>query len=535
MPTLSIHAAVQDLLDQLRGALRFRSIALIVAWGVALALWAGVFLIPDTYEASARVFVDAKTTLSQATQGIGLSDDIGSQILRVRAALLGVPQLEKVADETNLFAGALTPEAKQAVIYEMLKDIDITGNLAPNNPSAAVFTITYKNHDRAKALQVVDRLLNVFVEGTLGGKRQGSEQATQFLQAQIADYGRKLSVSEQQLAAFKKQNVGLMPKEQGDYFTRLQTETDQLTRSEESLSVALRKREALRQELHGGQPFVPGTPSAGAGVNGAATTDTEAQIERAQQALDQLLLRFTDNYPDVIALRQTLKELKERQKTEIAAARNGDPTAAARVGLSANPVYQKIEEQYNQAQVDIASTQQDIADRQQRIAKLRSMMGSAPQVEAQLAELSRNYDVTRTQYNALLGRLDSAQLGQEAAATGTVKFDVIDPPTAKYTPVAPNRPLLIIAALIAALAAGVGVAYGMHLIRPVFVSTRQLSAVTGLQVLGAVGMAWFDRYRVQRRRGTLFYAGGAAGLLVFGIAVLALHTHISHLVRGPLA
>ena len=535
-PVLPMHAIVQDLLDHLRGALHFRWVALGVAWCVALALWAGVFLIPDTYQASARVFVDVKTTLSEATRGIGLADDMGSEILRVRQALLAVPQLEKVADETNLFAGAFTPEAKQVVIDQMVKDIDITGNLSPNNPSAAVFTITYKNHDRAKSLQVVDRLVNTFVEGALGGKRQGSEQTLKFLDGQIADYGRRLSTAEQRLADFKKHNVGLRPTEQGDYFTRLQTETDQLARSEEVRNVAMRKRDELRQELRGGQPYIPGTSPAAGGRGAGASTDVETQIAQTQQQLSLLLLRYTDKHPDVIAARERLKELEARQRAEIAAARKGDPTAAAQEGLAANPVYQKLEEQYNQAQVDIATTQQDIADRQNRIAKLRAMMGAAPQVEAQLAQLNRDYSVTRAQYNALLARLDSARLGQQAQATGTVKFEVIDPPTAQFKPVAPNRPLLIIASLIVAIAAGLGAAYGLHLIRPVFVSTRQLGAITGLQVLGAVGVAgWFDRYHARRRRGAFLYAGGAAALVLIGALVLALQSHIIHLIHAVLA
>ncbi len=535
MPAPSIHGAVQDFIDQLRGALRFRWAGLGVAWGVALLLWIGVFLIPDTYEATARVFVDAQTTLSQATQGIGLNDDIAGQILRVREALLGIPQLEKVAEETNLFAGALTPQAKQAVLDGMLKDIDITGSLAPNHPGAAVFTITYKNHDRVKALQVVDRLLNTFVEGALGGKRQGSEQALKFLEAQIADYGTKLSDAERRLAEFKKNNIGLMPTDQGDYFSQLQQETDALRKSRQTLNVYQRESQALQQQLRGGQQYIPGTTGVAGATGALAPTDTETQIEKAQQQLDQLLLRYTDNYPDVIALRETLKELKARQKRELAAARHGDATAAARVGLSANPVYQKVEEQYNALQVAIASTQQDIADHEQRIASLRSKLGSVPAVEAQLAQLTRNYDVTHKQYDTLLARLDSARLGQQAAATGTVKFEVIDPPTAKYQPVAPNRPLLIVAALIAAIASGIGVAYALHLVRPVFVSTRQLAAVTGLTVLGAVGLAWYERYQAQRRRGSTLYAGGAAALVLFGVVILALHAHLSHLIRGPAA
>jgi hypothetical protein len=111
-----------------------------------------------------------------------------------------------------------------------------------------------------------------------------------------------------------------------------------------------------------------------------------------------------------------------------------------------------------------------------------------------------------------------------------VKFQIIDPPMAQYTPVAPKRPRLIIMSLFAALAAGIGVAYLLHLLQPVFVSTRQLGAVTGLTVLGAVSMAWADMRRAERHRSMVLYACGTVGLVLLGLAVLVMHTHISNLV-----
>jgi uncharacterized protein involved in exopolysaccharide biosynthesis len=233
-------------------------------------------------------------------------------------------------------------------------------------------------------------------------------------------------------------------------------------------------------------------------------------------------------------LRRTLQELKDRQKAEIAAAQRGDLSAAARVGLEANPVYQNLEEQFNQAQVDVATQQQEIADREKKIANLRGMMNTAPEVEAEFAKLTRDYDVTRKQYQELLERLDRARLGEDAEATGMVKFEVIDPPTAKFEPVEPNRPVLIGVALGAALAAGIGAAYVLHLLRPVFVSPRQLGSVTGLQVLGAIGMAWFERYSTRRRRSGVLYAGWTVVLVLVGVGVLLMQEYISHFVRGLL-
>ena len=523
-----MHATVEELLDQLRGAWRFKWVALFVAWGVAIALWTVIFLIPNTYEAKARVFVDTGTTLSQATQGIGLADNVENQIERVRAAILGTPELEKVANKTNLMAGALTSAQQQLVIDKLRKSLDITGEFALGHGSAALFTITYKDPDRERAVQVVDKLLNTFVEGTLLDKNQGSQEAVQFLNQQISQYGQRLSETEQKLANFKKRNIGLLPSDQGDYFSRLQSDQQSLTTLQQSLFVAQREGAALARELHTGQQFTTAGQTS-APLSGAAL-DTEQQIQQDEQKLAQMLLQYTDKYPDVIALRETIKELKTREKTQMAAAQHGDVSAASALGLTANPVYQRLEEKYNAQQVTIASLEQQIADQRHRILRLKGQMRVAPQVQAQYADLMRNYTVTKKQYNALLARLDSTRLGQQAASTGTVKFQVIDPPMAQYTPVAPKRPRLIIVALFGALAAGIGVAYLLHLLQPVFVSTRQLGAVTGLTVLGAVSMAWADMRRAERHRSMVLYACGTVGLVLLGLAVLVMNAHISNLV-----
>jgi polysaccharide chain length determinant protein (PEP-CTERM system associated) len=525
----SLQNTLEEFLDLLRGVWRFRWPALIVAWCVAPLLWVVIFMIPNTYESYAKVFVDTRTTLSAATEGLSIGSPMQGEIERVRDALLGGPALRQVANDTGLMAGAITGAQQQAVITKLRERIDVTGSFKPPS-TMALFTITYRDRNRARSLQVVDRLLNTFVEGTLGGRQQGSVEAEKFLTGQIAKYGARLSASEQRLAAFKKQNVGLLPGQQGDYFSTLQTDMNDLTKDKEKLGLELRKRDVLAQQLHAGQQFTAG-PSASGSQNPAAL-DTEGQIAAAQQKLNQLLLKFTDKYPDVIALRQTIKQLKAREKAQIAAARRGDLSAAAQLSLTANPVYQKLQEQYDAEGVTIASIQQEISDRQREIAKLRSMISTAPEVQAQYAKLTRDYNVTRKQYDELLGRLDRAQLGQQAASTGVVKFQVIDPPTAKFAPVAPKRALLILGALVVSLAAGAGVAYLLQLLRPVFVSQRQLGAVTGLPVLGSVSMAWLDQRRAALRSERQRYLWAMAGLVVLGFGILVLQAHIYSLFGG---
>lgn len=531
----NITALLESVLDQVRGAWRFRRIALLVTWGTAVLAWLGIFLLPETYEATARVFVDTKTTLSEVTRGISVDSAVDTQIQRVRQALLGGPQLRKVAQDTELTVGAVTPSQQQAVINKLREAIQISGGIGQDGTASGVFNISYKNGSRAKALQVVDRLLNTFVEGTLGGKREGSAQAQEFLTTQIAEYERRLSAAEERLADFKRQNVGLMPGTQGDYFSRLQTEIDGVNKARTNLSVATRRRDELQRQLRGEQPFVLAANGATAQVPSAPTgvgSDTATRIRETQARLDELLLRFTDKHPDVIAMRATLKELEERQQAEIESARRGDTGAAARIGLNANPVFQSIQLQYNQAQVDIATIQAEIADRERKIATLRGLMNTAPEVEANFAKLNRDYDVTRAQYQALLERLERARLGEEAEQTGIVRFEVIEPPNAAFVPISPSRKILIPAALIFAFAVGAGTAFLMHLLKPVFTTARHLNAITGLPVLGVVSMTWLEKYRTHERRDVLLYAGAAGALVAVGFVLALMQMSIFQLIRS---
>jgi polysaccharide chain length determinant protein (PEP-CTERM system associated) len=526
----SIDVVIQNALDQVRGAWHFRWLALGVAWCVALVLWTFVFLIPDTYQAAARVFVDTHTALSEVTRGISVAADLDIQIQRVRQALLGGPQLQKVAEEAGLLKGISSPRAQQVELNRLRAAIEITGGIAP---AAGVFTISYKNHSRDKSLEVVKRLLDSFVEGALGGKHQGSAQAQQFLVNEITDYERRLSAAEERLADFKRHNVGLMPGTEGDYFSTLQAEMDALTKAQESLEVTERRRDDLQRELRGEIPVL--TAAKTTNSSSEAAPDTATQIRETRAKLDTLRLRFTDRHPDVIALREALEELEQRQQAEIDAVKSGDVAAANRLGLAANPIYQSVQLQYDQVQVDIGALQTQIARLQTKIANLRSLINTAPEVEAEFARLNRDYDVTRVQYRALLERLEHSRVGEQAEATGIVKFEVIEPPAVSFSPISPKRSPLLAGAFMVAVAAGAGVAYVMSLLKPVFLSTRQLAAVTGLPVAGAVNMARLKTYRARHHMGIALYLGTAAALFFVAMEVLLRQELISALFRSVLA
>jgi len=334
------------------------------------------------------------------------------------------------------------------------------------------------------------------------------------------------------LADFKRQNAGLVPGATGDYFTRMHGEADALDKDRSALTIAEQKREELQRQLSSEQPLMG---SSSRMVGGAAGADTSSAIRETQARLDELLLRFTDKHPDVIAARRTLEDLKKRQQIEIEAVRRGDQAAIAASGLAANPVYQGIKLQLSQADVEVAAARRQLADREGRIAELRKMINTAPAVEAEYSRLNRDYDVTRGQYQSLVERLNRTKLSDKAEATGVVRFEVVEPPTGNSQPVSPDRIRLILVVLLGGLAAGIGVAYVMHQLRPVFVSARQLTELTQLPVLGVVSMTWLERHQVQARQAVRIYSMAVAVLIAVAAVTLLTQSAASHFLHGLFA
>lgn len=532
---------LQKLLDQVHAIWRFRTQAVLAAWIAGLALILIVMAWPNSYRATARVYVDTSTALRPLLAGIAVEQDIEARMNIVREQMLGADKLERVALAANMYPPNADDKTKAAV-HSSLADkviIDMTMPTSARRDRAPtadrIFSITYENPDRQKALIVVDTLLKALVDDTQGSTTAGSEDAREFLRTQLGEYEKRLGEAEGRLAEFKKGNVGLVPgTSQSDFFSRLQTEMAESKTAETALQLATRRRAELQRQLRSEQPFTAAvsTVNLNRGPNGSGAVDTASRIAETQARLDELLMRFTDRHPEVLAAREQLDSLKARQKAELEAFRRGDAAAVASSGLSANPVYQSIQLQMNQTEVEIATLTGALDNHRRTEADLRRLLSTAPQVEAEFARLTRDYDVNKAQYTALLERLEKAKISDDASQTGMAKFDIIEPPNAGTKPASPNRPLLLAVALILSGGIGLGLAWLLSQLKPVFTSAASLAELTGLTVFGVVSQARRPEHDAETRSRLFKLAGAAAGLLVVFVTAIAMHGIGSRFLHG---
>jgi polysaccharide chain length determinant protein (PEP-CTERM system associated) len=522
------------MLDEIQGIWRYRWLALGIASAIALAGWLLVFMLPDRYEARTSVLVDTRTALKPALETLATQQDVGVELSYVRESLLTQARLLSIARSVGLLPSSATDSARQdrAVTY-LLKHVQLTNESSDERAQMGVaggttYGIQYQDTDRARCLNVVSILLQTLIDETLSGKKQGSESAQQFLDAQVKDYEKRLRTAEDRLADFKSRHFGLMPSERGGYFEQLQKETAAIEEGHTRLLVAENRRAALERQLHGdaavsATALIAPAGSAGGGGGGVGL-DTVSRIAQTRAHLDELLMKYTDKHPDVIETRKNLADLESRRAAEIESLRNGDARAAAASGASANPVYQSIQLELNHADVDIADLRTQLAEHEEKSRQLHQLLNTAPQVEAEYAQLNRDYDVNKAQYTALLSSFEKARLGERADSAGSVKFQVIEPPIVSSRPVWPKRFPLLAEVLLVSLAAGVIIANRLDRLRPLVGSPSGLTASTGVTLLAAVGSAFPTRSRrLTRSRILKVSAAAACLLLAFAAAVVLNH------------
>jgi len=522
--------AIEKVMEELAGSWRFRWFGVAASFLVAAVGWAVVFSLPDRYEADARIFVDTSTALKPALKGLTTDQDVDGQINYVRQSLLAGPQLEKIAQETGVMPASVTNQVqRQRILDAFSSRISLTvasaGSMGDERSTAGtIYSIDYLDSVPERSLAVVKTLLDTFVEQTLGGKRAGSATVQKFLETQIKDYENRLSAAEDKIAAFKKQNVGLMPSEQGGYFTQLQNETDAAKKSETQLAIAVSRRDELTNQLHsdaaisaaGSTATLPGGQSGGG-------SDTLTRIQETQAKLDDLLLKFTDRHPDVIATRATLDELKKRRALELEGLKRGDAGAIASSGAANNPVYQSIQLELSKVDVEIAALRREAAQHESTVLELRKSVNSAPQVEAEFQQLNRDYDVNKAEYTALVENYQKARLGEQADNAGSVRFEVVQPPVLPLTPVWPRRVTALAGVWLLSIGVGVAVAYGINFLRPVIHSVRGVGELTPFPILGTVSVAFPSRKRFLFRRHLWRFSVAAFCLTLGLVVVLALN------------
>ena len=482
---------------------------LAVAWLVSGAGWTAVASLPDRYESSARIYVDMDTMLGPLMKGLAVEMNLFQQIDIMRRTLLSRPNLEKIILMTDLDLTVKNDEEREQLIDAMTAKIDVV------QQGRNLFQISYVDEERGLTKRVVQSVMQIFVEGNLGASRKDMETTRRFLEGQISSYERQLVEDETRLAKFKRQNMGLLPGD-GNYYQTMQEMRKKYADTQAQVGEAMMIRDELRDQIKEVPKFLEVAQDAA--FTGAASSgpesDLQVRILELQKTTDTLLSHYTEQHPDVISAKRRLGALQKQLEEEIAvnaggpiAGPDGELLAGPGKRLVSNPVYEQVKLQLVQQEGVIAALNNRVNQGRKDVEKWAGLAKLVPQVEAQLAQLNRDYEIVKKGYEEIRQRQESAKLaGELETKAQKVQFRIIDPPKLPVKPSGPNRPMLFIGVLGAGIAAGIAFAFLLSQVNTTFTSIQRLRSTFTLPVLGRISAIVSAREKRQRFREILGFS-----------------------------
>lgn len=460
--------------------------ALLLAWVVCLAGWAYVYSLPNQYRSSARIQADADAILGQVLSGIAVDNRPSGQVETLQRTLFSRPNLERVAARTGLDLRADSAASREAMLRKLESSLRL--GLQTRN----LFTITYTDTDARMSRDVVQALLTLFMERATANDRQQMENARNFVNQQIQAYEVQLREAEQRRAEFRARYAELLPSEGGGGATGLQQARVRLENQRGSLQDAQQRHERLKQELEA-------TPQVLRAGEGGGTNPAVADAERT---LRELRLQYTEQHPSVIAARNRLAEVR---------ATGGGGGGG---GTVRNPLYEQIRTRLLDSDAQIASLERQVRQEQANVERLEALARTVPQLQAQFANMDRDYTVLRRSYEELLERRESVQIaGAARSEAERLRLEVIDPPTVPLQPIGPNRLMFGTVVLLIGIGAGAGLALLFVLLDRSFYTVLDLRKL-GLPVIGSISST--DPPPRQRFAAFAFACGFGLLLVAYG-------------------
>lgn len=511
-----LHQAIELVHTYLQGIWLRRRYIVITAWLLCPAGWFYVYSLPPTYEAEAKLFVETRTFLEPLLRGLALRSNTDEEIQLMARTLLSRPNLEKIARATDLDIQAKDDKQFEKLIDSLQSDIKISASGREN-----IYVIAYSNPVPQRALSVVQETLNTFVENRLGSSRADSQAAEVFLNSEITEYENRLSQSELRLSDFKKNRMATLQGNENDFYSQLSQEKQKLEAARLELLEQETRLASARGQLAGEEPVFGVMPFAGGGSGGVATQYDE-RIRGLSSQLDNLLIRFTDNHPDVMETQRLLDRLNSQRDEELQLVANSAPEGRTGGNYNQSPVYQELRINVARLETEVASTRVRVQAFDNKVIELESKLNLIPEIEAEFTGLNRDYEITQSKYEALLGKREQAELSRRAEATEQdVQFNIIEPPRVPLTPSGPQRGMLYTLVLLVGVAAGIGMAFLRSLISPVLSRASQLQSISDFPVFGVVSHTEKAAILKQVRLHFVYFTALSGALLLCYLALLS--------------
>lgn len=397
-----------------------------------------VHSLPDLYHATATLLLDTQQ-VSEAFVRPTVTAELETRIQTIRQEVLSRTRLGALITDLDLY-----PELKEkhwpldAIVERMRRTVELEPSRVEESgrgPTIA-FLVGYSGRDSQTVAQVANRLASFFVEENTRMRAGQASKTAEFLKAQLADVKKELVAQERRTSDFTLSHIGELPEQVEVNLVSLERLNTQLRLNSEQQIRSAERRERLEQQLDAVESAVPRPEP--------APSPRSAELTKLRQQLNELLRKYTDEYPEVIRVRQ---EIRTRE-TEA-----GADTSAVSAPVAVPDPKPRLREAVAEAAAELRTLKAEELTLREAIASYEQRVENVPKRQEEFQSLSRDYQTIKDRYDTLLKRSEEAQLAESLEQGHEVeRFRILDPAIPPREPSAPSRIRLLIVGFLFSLA-----------------------------------------------------------------------------------
>ncbi len=475
---------------------------------VALAVGAAVlsvfilvsYLWPKSYRADSAVFVQRGALLQPFMKNSGGIED---ELSILKNGITGRTIIDNVLKKLNLDLTTRNAAQYEALIDRVRKHLEVTVQEGKGN-NIDMFIISYESSDPRRARDIVNTLVNEYIEQSVALQRTNAINAYNFLDSQLQSYKEKLDDSDQQVEEFREKHPGMALQSGAVPAAGLAALQSAAVDNEIKLKDLLSRKKNLEMELSGKKKITSGL------AGGPGTP--EARLDRLNDELMVLKTKYTASYPDVIKKEAEIAQLKKQMQME----KNGAS------GKNGNPVYQQVRNELDQVSSKIEDTRLRLAVISKQEQQMNTTAAGMPQEQEQWDKIRRDRSGYQKAYDGILQELEAAKVEKDLQmGANSQVLKVVDPAVVPVIPDKPDRIKLIVLGLVLGLSSGAGAAIGLDYIEKPYRSEELVESELRLPVLISVPRMTTEEDRRATRKKDLKAFGVAGAYMLVVLALLA--------------
>jgi polysaccharide chain length determinant protein (PEP-CTERM system associated) len=458
------------------------------------------YTIPPEYLSQTLVLVQGQQVSEGYVKPV-LTEDLDSQLATLKEQIMSRARLQPILENYNLFSNLHMDMDDR--IEQMRKNIDIKPIHSEIGRGLPGFYISFKASDPRIAQAVCTEITSMFTNQNLQLRQQSAEGTTDFLKSQLDNAKHNLDEQDAKLAEFQQKNMGKLPGEEGSNASMLTSLNTQLEAANQAIA-RMEQDRSLTQTLLAQATQTPvssgvSSPVAiSAAPNPALDSEqTELQALQAQEA--DLTLHYTADYPEVVAVRRKIADLRKKmaqQATAPSVARGSGGVSTVRE----SPAVLQLRAQLKAQDLGIQEKRQEQAQIQANIRSYQDRLQSSPGIEAQFKQLTRDYQTAQAFYDDLLSKMNTAKMSTELEKRQEGEhFQVMDAANLPDAPFSPKRTVFAMSGAGFGLALGLIISGLLEYKDTSLRTERDVWAFTNLPTLGLIPIS--DTPEMKAHRG----------------------------------